>query len=169
MIQLASHFLRQKYPLRLIQEAAALERNKDRNMLLNTPDPSGEGEEDKKIFLITTSHPHDTKVPTIVRKNWNILGRNQTNQTLYQQKLTCGYRRPNNLRNILCKAALQRVVKDNTADRFYVAPPLPSNPPEPQQVTRQKPRQMSMLELVRPNKPPVVSTSASNTDVTLKS
>ena len=165
VIQLASHFLRRKYPLILLQEAAALARNKNRDTLLNPPEHSGVADEEKQIFLITTYHPHDNTVPTIVRKNWDILGRNQTTQNLHQQKLICGYRRPKNLRDILCKAALHRIPQDDAADPFYVAPPI--TPPPPPLAAPQPPqRQRSMLEFVRPIIPPVASTSAPTADET---
>ena len=147
VIELASHFLRRKYPLALLQEAAALARNKDRATLLHPPEHTEEAEENQKIFLITTYHPHDNTIPQLVRKNWNILGRNQTTQKLYNQKLICGYRRPKNLRDILCKAALPRITEDNLVDPFYVAPPPTPPPPPPlpggARTTRREPRWIS--------------------------
>ena len=103
----------------------------------NPPEHSGDAEEGKKNFLITTYHPHDNTIPTIMRKNWDILGRNQATQNLDQQKLICWYRRPNKLRDIQCKVALHRIPKDDAVDPFYVTPPI--TPPPPPEIVTQTP------------------------------
>ena len=127
VINLCSHFLRRNYPLKLLQEAAALARNKDRDTLLNPTQTVGAATEEEQIFLISTYHPHDNALQQIVHRNWDILGRNQTTEKLHQHKLVCGYRRPKNLRDILCKAAVSRLKEDEEVDPFHVeTPPAPT-------------------------------------------
>jgi len=125
VVSIAQHFLRRKYPLELIQEAALLARNLTRDELLAPrANTDGDGEKEK-VFLITTYHPDDQSVPAMARDNWPILGRNQTTDILHNKKLTCGYRRPKNLRDILCKARVKHLPGDEIADPQYVPPPPP--------------------------------------------
>ena len=132
VIELSKHFLRRKYPLELLLKAATLARNLNRTTLLAPPDVIVENETtEEKVFLITTFHPHDRVIADITWKNWQILGRNQTTENLHARKLTCGYRRPKNLRDALCKARVKRLPGDEKTDPQHVAqqvPTLPDNP-----------------------------------------
>ena len=125
-------------------------RNLDRQTLLN-PRPKDPNSDDKdKVFLITTYHPDDQCVPNITRHNWSLLGRNQATETLFHKKLTCGYRRPKNLRDILCKAKTGRQTGDETVDPGYVAPPPPAVlVPTLQTVPRKAVKQTSMLDFLK--------------------
>ena len=161
VINLAGHFLRRKYPLDLIKDAALLARGKDRDTLL-TPKEDKAADKDK-VFLITTYHPDDQFVTNTARQNWPILGRNQATESLFHRKLTCGYRRPKNLRDLLCKAKVGKQEGDEVADPTYVSPlanatltPLTLEAPTPTPRTKQR----SMLDYFS-----VPSTSVSNTSL----
>ena len=143
IIELCKHFLRRKYPLELLLQAALLARGLNRQDLLARTDKVENDEE--QVFLITTYHPHNQFVPDTVRKNWEILGRNQTTEELLKRKLVCGFRRPPNLRNILCTARVRRLRGDEVADPQYVAPPAP---PTTERVVRTK-RQTSITDFAR--------------------
>ena len=149
VVELCKHFLRRKYPLELLHQAAILARSKNRTQLLEPRQTqTTPTDEVEKVFLITTYHPHDQLIPTMARDNWNILGRNQTTDFLHKRKLTCGYRRPKNLRDLLCKARVPHLAGDEQADPEHVdlAPPLPQ---EPQPTINQKSaRQTSMLDFI---------------------
>ena len=147
MINLASHFLCRKYPLALLQEAAALSRNIEREELLNPRARVDDEPDTDKIYLISTYHPHDNQLQKNVHKNWDILGHNQTTEQLYIHKLICGYRRPKNLHDILCKAAVTRIPEDNDVDPFYM-PPAPPAVEHPIPGTQVPLRQTAMIEFV---------------------
>ena len=104
IIELCKHFLRRKYSLDLLLQAVTLARGKDRDILLNRADATTQEEDKNQVFLITTYHPHNQLIPNIAKHNWNILGRNQTTENLHNRKLVCGFRRPKNLRDVLCRA-----------------------------------------------------------------
>ena len=165
VLALARHFLRRKYPLKLLQDAAALARNKDRDLLLTPPARTEDEDANKRIFLITTYHPDDNQVQQIVHNNWDFLGRNQTTQHLHQHKLVCGYRRPKNLRDILCKAAVSRQAEDEKVDPFYVTPqPIAPILADTAPGTLRVARQTSMLDFVTPNTTqPIARATSSNT------
>ena len=145
VIELCKHFLRRKYPLKLLHQAATLARGKDRATLLEpTINPDTRTVEEDKVFLITTYHPHDQFIPDLTRKNWEILGCNQTTEYLHNRKLVCGFRRPKNLRNHLCRARVKRLPGDEEADPTYVAP-IPS-PPTPGAMKPRTTRQTTIQE-----------------------
>ena len=150
VINLAGHFLRRKYPIELIRDAAVLARGKTRELLLT---PSSNKAEDKdKVFLITTYHPDDQCIPTIARNNWPLLGRNQTTETLFHKKLTCGYRRPKNLRDLLCRAKIGKQKGDEIADPTFTATitaPVISDPAPAPTAPKPKTKQRSILEFTR--------------------
>ena len=151
VINLSSHFLRRNYPLKLLQEAAALARNKDRDILLNPIQRIDADQAEEQIFLISTYHPHDNTLQKIVHRNWDILGRNQTTERLHQHKIVCGYRRPKNLRDILCKAAVTRREEDEATDPFHKPiPPAPQLPADTTLMTEPRPllRQRSMFDFM---------------------
>ena len=123
------HFLRRKYPKDIIKDAAILARGKDRHSLLRQPPKNKSIEDKNKVFLITTYHPDDQCVPDITRHNWTLLDRNQATDNLFHKKLTCGYRRPKNLRDLLCKAKVGKQNGDELADLTYVPPTIVVAPP----------------------------------------
>ena len=136
-------------------------------LLLTPPAPTLDNEDDNKIFLITTYHPNDNQFNQIIRNNWDVLGRNHTTQHLYKHTLVSGFRRPKNLRDILCKAAVTRKADDQKVDPFYVTPPVTITPVTAAKGAKAPIRQTSMLDFVRPNTPPIdARTLASDTSLT---
>jgi hypothetical protein len=110
ILTLSLHFLRRGYPMKLLEEAAKLAREKDRMQLLYPSQDVGGGSKKKdssnKVFLITTFHPTDHALRKIVYGNWDLLGRSPTTSGLHERKLMMGYRRPKNLKEVLVKATI---------------------------------------------------------------
>ena len=59
-----------------------------------------------RTFLITTYTPSFNGLTSQVRKSWELLGCSSSTQSLHEQGLTIGFRRPKNLRDMLVKAGL---------------------------------------------------------------
>ena len=158
---LSGHFLRRKYPLKIIKDAALLARGLSREHLLSqTPKDQTSADKDK-VFLVTTYHPGDRCVPDIARHNWSILGRNQATETLFHKQLTCGYRRPKNLRDLLCKAKVGKQTGDELADPTYVPTATmaqEATPIEPPRIAR---KQTSIKDFLQ--KPPIETSNSTNT------
>ena len=81
-------------------QAAMAARDLDRNELLDQNRTKTNDDEDK-VFLITTFHPNDHTLRNLVKNNWEILGQSDQTSNLYNKRLTVGYRRPKNLRDML--------------------------------------------------------------------
>jgi hypothetical protein len=122
VINMSKHFLRRRYPIELLEEAAILARRQDRELLLDQQRKPKEKQDD--VFLITTYHPTDSGVVDVVKKNWDILGKSPTTQFIQQKRLLCGYRRPKNIRDYLVRAAIPYKVGDEINDPGYVAPKI---------------------------------------------
>ena len=107
VVKLGMHFLRRGYPIELLEEATLLARRKDRDCLLSkVADTTSSEEGDNRIFCITTFHPNYTSMKDIVFRNWKILGTSSTTTHIHQKKLKVGYKRPQNLRDVLVRAAI---------------------------------------------------------------
>jgi hypothetical protein len=68
VIEISKHFLRRNYPIELLEEAAILARQRDREILLEQKQKKSKNEGDK-IFLVTTYHPSDNCLRDIVKQN----------------------------------------------------------------------------------------------------
>jgi hypothetical protein len=104
VVTLQMYFIIRGYPMKLLEEAATLARQKDRSRLLESTREVQVNDQKDKVFLITTFHPTDQALRQIVLKNWDLLGKSPTTSFLHEKKLMVGYRRPKNLRDILVKA-----------------------------------------------------------------
>jgi hypothetical protein len=102
--EMGGHFLRRGYPCHIIEEAAIKARRLDRHSLLY-PSASSKKRNDS-IVLTTTFHPHDNTVKNTVDKNWDLLGKSSQTSFLQKSKLVTGFRRPQNLRDMLVRAKL---------------------------------------------------------------
>jgi hypothetical protein len=98
---LSGHFLKRGYPLPLIEEAAIKVRRLERPALLHPPPKL---DENQPNILLTTYHPHDNCLATIVKQNWDILGKSTKTTFLHENKPLMAYRRPPNLRDLLVRA-----------------------------------------------------------------
>ncbi len=114
---LKQHFIRRNYPPIILDEAIELAKSKKREDLLKVK--TKKDEDQNKVFLITTHHLQQNFVPNLVRKNWPILGRNNTTMFLHEKHLVCGYRRPKNLRDILMRAKVKPKTEDITVNPYY--------------------------------------------------
>ena len=81
-----------------------------------------------KVILTTTYHPHHSSVTDFVRNNWSVLAAHQSTLFLSRHKLICGFRRAPNLRNLLTKAKVPRLIGDDFLDPHR---PRIQGPPQP--------------------------------------
>ena len=112
---LVSHFRRRHYPAALLEEALDKARQEDRRRLLFPQALEAVSDRDK-VFLITTYHPTDHTLREIVKRNWELLGRNRSTHHLFEKKLVVGYRRPKNLRDLLVRALIPWEAGDEAVD-----------------------------------------------------
>ena len=99
-----NHFLNRGYPIDLLQEAAFKARRLDRDNLLSQQTTKPSNDKDERTIFTTTFHPSDRSVIDIVYKNWSILGKSHTTNTLYERTPMVAYRRPDNISNLLVRA-----------------------------------------------------------------
>ena len=111
-------------------QAAMAARDLDRNVLLDQ-NRTRTGDDEDKVFLITTFHPNDHTLRNLVKNNWEILGQSDQTFNLYNKRLTVGYRRPKNLSDMLVHANIPRLEGDDLIDPTYVAPPVQATLPNP--------------------------------------
>jgi hypothetical protein len=142
VVRYSAFFLQRGYPVSLLEEAATLARNKDRDILLNKgglSQPTGKNT-NEKVFFISTYNPNDDILTKIVRKNWHFLGKSPTTSFIHERKLTCGYRLPKNLRDRLVKANIPFQEGDEQARPNNGQPSSPNHTvvEEPIQVLPQK-------------------------------
>ena len=145
VIKLATYFLRKKYPLELLQNAALLARRKDRLSLLQDKPPVNDDR--NKVFLITTYNPNDSTLKDLAFKNWNILGTSSTTTHVFEKRLMLGYRRPKNIRDTLVRAEIQPLPTDSLIENRPKAPNTQgANTPVPLATTSDsnKPKQTTL-------------------------
>ena len=105
-VLLASHFHRRGYPDDIIEQAIIDVRRKDRQSLLQPSTKPPSSELNENLFLISTHLIGHNPLKEIVQQNWKILGRTNTTQNIFSNKITFGQRRNKNLRDILVRAQL---------------------------------------------------------------
>ena len=148
VVTFATYFLQRGYPLDLIKEAALKARETNRLSLLH-PGVKNKDNNDK-VFLITTYHPHDHSLRNILFQNWDILGRSPTTDFVHKRKLMCGYRRPKNLRDHLMTAKVPYKLGDEAADPHHTLALQQSSKVQGELPTVQpRPKQRSILEFLR--------------------
>ena len=106
VLEFSQHFIRREYPVELIQQAALKARRLDRASLL-LPKPTNKNKEDKHI-LICTFNPTQNTLPPIIRNNWSFLGKSSNTLSTFNTPMITAYRRPQNLRDVLVRAAVPR-------------------------------------------------------------
>ena len=107
VLQYSEHFLKRGYPPKLIEEAAIKARHTPRHELLQYQRTESTSQDVANI-LVTTFHPHTDELRNIVTQHWDMLGRNNTTRKIHQKGLMVGYRRPQNLRDLLVRARVKR-------------------------------------------------------------
>jgi hypothetical protein len=105
-IDIGRHFIRREYPEPLIIDSILRARRMDRSTLLAPKQPTSDADK-KDLFVITHYNPDCSTLKDIVHNNWTLLGRTNTTDCLYQKSPTFGYRRTQNLKDILVHAKLQ--------------------------------------------------------------
>jgi hypothetical protein len=100
------YFLARGYPMKLLEEAASLAESKDRGLLIDQAMiDSDKYEKDKQnILLITRYNPNFHDLRHIVHNNWEMLGKSQTTDFLFEKKIMCAYKRPKNIRDLVVRA-----------------------------------------------------------------
>ena len=102
-ITMSIHFQKRGYPSSIIEQAYITARRQDRNLLLTYKPKS---EDDDKLIFVTTFHPHYKEPTTIIKSNWDLLGKSSVTQHLHTLPLTHRLRRPHNLKDILMNAKI---------------------------------------------------------------
>ena len=112
---LALYFHKADYPVELIQSSFERAYIQDRCMLLAPiPDtPNHTEDQDDTLFLITTHHPTFREVNNIVSSNLDLLDRSSSTRPIVQTKITRGFRRCKNLRDILVRAKITPIPENN--------------------------------------------------------
>ena len=104
---LALSFHKANYPDHIIQAAFDRAFEHDRNALLAPKHiTKPKNKEPKKVYLFTDHHPSFRAVLDIVSNNWDILDNSSSTRPLLHVPLVWGFRRPQNLRDLLVRAKL---------------------------------------------------------------
>jgi hypothetical protein len=127
VVRYSAFFLQRGYPVNLLEEAATLARNKNREEMLNKQNLTQPENEKKDIFFISTFNPTDDRLVKIVRENWEFLGKSPTTSFMYDRKLVCGYRRPKNLRDRLVRANITHHIRDDEVRHEYMPDKAPNS------------------------------------------
>jgi hypothetical protein len=106
IVEFSSHFLNRGYPLDLIEEAAIKARRLDRSHLLAPPKTTKQEVSEDNI-LVTTYHPNDNCLSTIIHENWDLLEKTLATTFLHKNRPKLAYKRPRNLRDLLVKADIK--------------------------------------------------------------
>jgi hypothetical protein len=101
---IAKHFVRREYPVDLVFDSYLRAKNLHREDLLITK-PSKKDTEDK-VFVISTFQPSFQEPRKTIEENWPLLGTSSATKEVYEMKPTFGFRRNDNLRNILVRAKM---------------------------------------------------------------
>ena len=104
-IMLGKHFARRGYPSAVIEKALITNRRSNRQELLHPPVKQDKNNDDN-LFVINTYTPGCNPLKGIIDKNWPILGRTNTTDSLYAKNIIYGKRRNKNLRDLLVTAKL---------------------------------------------------------------
>ena len=91
-LNLSRHFMRRGYPVKLLEEALFQAQQRDRHTLLCYKKQNKQ--EDDKIFLTTTYHPHVSLLRDITKNNWDILGKNNTTDFLHKKNINLWLQTP---------------------------------------------------------------------------
>ena len=104
--QMAGYFIKANYPPQVIQKSFSKAYHIDRSTLLGQKPKEKDEEEDKGVFLITTYHPGPRILNDIVKTNWDLLDKSSGTREVLDWKITQGFRRPPNIRDILVRAKI---------------------------------------------------------------
>ena len=106
--EMSKHFLRAKYPPEILQKAFSKAFHLDRETLLNPKQNSQDPDMDlDEVFLITTYHPGGRILGDIVKRNWDLLDKSSSTRDVINWKVTQGFRRPKNIRDLLVRALVR--------------------------------------------------------------
>ena len=105
--KLANSFHRANYPDKVIQDGfnKAYLLNRD-ELLHKTRKDKSDSDKRDQIFLITDYHPTFRAVLDITSNNWDMLDNSSATRPLLQIPVIRGFRRPQNLRDLLVRAKL---------------------------------------------------------------
>ena len=120
--QMTKHFLKTQYPSKILQEAFSRAYHLDRNTLLQPKQLVDDDHQDDNLFLITTYHPSGRILGDIVKSNWDILDKSSSTREVLDWKVTQGFRRPKNIRDLLVRALVVNpldVVSNSNPSRTY--------------------------------------------------
>jgi peptide-methionine (R)-S-oxide reductase len=105
-IMIGQHFIRRGYPEDLIESEIIRARRMDRNLLLQDKPQTSQSKSFDETFVITQYNPSCTPLKEIITKNWSLLGRTNTTDSLFENNPIYGYRRNQNLKDDLVHAKI---------------------------------------------------------------
>ncbi len=112
VLVLCCHFLNRGYPLNTLIEAIIKASKVNSLELLEKEcncgpqDHINEIFKEKQLFLITTFEPEFPGLKKIIQDNWDLLNHSSLTKLLAETRVTFGYRRPQNLRDLLVRARI---------------------------------------------------------------
>jgi hypothetical protein len=104
VLPLAKSLKHRGYPCALIENALIKARQVNRDEILDMEEK--QQQEDNKVFLITTFQPEYKPPVQTIRSNWDLLGKSNVTTHLYNLQVIGGYRRPQNMKDILMNAKI---------------------------------------------------------------
>ncbi len=87
--------------------------------------------------------------PELVRKNWPILGRNNTTLYIRNKNLISGYRKPKNLRTLLMRAKIPQMEQDLQINPI-LEPPQNVDIKPADQLAKSKDSQKLITDFIKP-------------------
>jgi hypothetical protein len=114
---IGQHFLRRGYPEELIVSEIIRARRFDRKELLKDKPQTPKAKSFDDTFVITHYNPSCTPLREIIQDNWSLLGRTNTTETIFHKSPIFGYRRNQNLKDILVHAKITLPPKPDTITR----------------------------------------------------
>ena len=98
-----SHYIRRGYPPDIVDKAFTEISKFTQDDLLKPRERPTTG---NKLFFSVPYNPRNVHLNSLIQKHWHLLESNACLNELFPHKPMIGYSRPNNLRDILCKATV---------------------------------------------------------------
>ena len=110
-------FQKRGYEHKILKEAHDKARLKNRDLMLSKYESTNTLNEaflqtqtqptiDTPIFFITKYHESIKPIKNFLTENWELLGKSRDTEHLYTSKLTTGFRKNTNLKNLLCQSQI---------------------------------------------------------------
>ena len=125
--EMSKHYIRAKYPPAILQKAFSKAFHLAMETRLNPTMVNQDSDTDlDEIFLTATYHSGGRILGNIVKRNWDILDKSSSTRDVINWKVTQGFRRPKNIRDLLVRALVKNqldVQPMNNLHRSYKRQP----------------------------------------------